>query len=222
MNKLDESKRAAVRPSDLLAAAAAIAAGTQAYGEVVIFINPDPGEPGHFDWALGSDELNPNVWLDITRDSTDQGGIVGPSSVGQKFVFSYDGQSWNRTQSGASVNSSGFTRALESGDLINNALNFALISTHAARLQVPFPPYWAYVSNFSGTPNYMGVRFSDVDGYHYGWIGVVRNTSSLDFDAFAWGYETEPGVPIVAGIPAPGTLAALALGAVVTRRRRKD
>jgi hypothetical protein len=41
MTKLDESKRASVRPSDLLAAAAAIAAGTQAYGEVVIFINPD-------------------------------------------------------------------------------------------------------------------------------------------------------------------------------------
>jgi hypothetical protein len=41
MTKLDESKRASVRPSDLLAAAAAIAAGTQAYGEVIIFINPD-------------------------------------------------------------------------------------------------------------------------------------------------------------------------------------
>jgi hypothetical protein len=65
----------------------------------------------------------------------------------------------------------------------------------------------------------MGVRFNDVDGYHYGWISVVRN--GLDLDAFAWGYETEPGVPIIAGIPAPGTLAALAFGAVVTRRARK-
>jgi hypothetical protein len=55
MTKLDESKRASVRPSDLLAAAAAIAAGTQAYGEVVIFINPEPGEPGHFDWTVGPD-----------------------------------------------------------------------------------------------------------------------------------------------------------------------
>jgi hypothetical protein len=71
----------------------------------------------------------------------------------------------------------------------------------------------------------MGVRFIDMDGYHYGWISVVRHGNDflqLDFDAFAWGYETEPGVPIIAGIPAPGTLAALAFGAVVTRRKRKD
>ncbi len=67
MTKLDESKKASVRPSDLLAAAAAIAAGTQAYADPVIFINPDEGEPGHFFWALDQDVFNPNVWLDITR-----------------------------------------------------------------------------------------------------------------------------------------------------------
>jgi hypothetical protein len=46
-------------------------------------------------------------------------------------------------------------------------------------------------------------------------------TARVSFSAFAWAYETEPGVPIVAGILAPGTLAALAFGAVVTRRGRK-
>jgi hypothetical protein len=66
----------------------------------------------------------------------------------------------------------------------------------------------------------MGVRFNDIDGYHYGWIGVVWSGYE-HFDACAWGYETEPGVGIIAGIPAPGTLAALAFGAVVTRRGRK-
>ena len=67
----------------------------------------------------------------------------------------------------------------------------------------------------------MAVRFSDIDGDHYGWISVVRPGIFWSFNAFAWGYETDPGVPIRAGIPAPGTLAALAFGAVVTRRGRK-
>ncbi|MHC4422977.1 MAG: hypothetical protein ACYS1E_20655, partial [Planctomycetota bacterium] len=81
MTKLNETTK--VRPTDLLAAAAAIAAGTQAYAEVIIFINPAEGEPGHFEWTLSYDPLDPNIWLDVTKPSTDQGGIVGPSSVGQ-------------------------------------------------------------------------------------------------------------------------------------------
>lgn len=49
-------------------------------------------------------------------------------------------------------------------------------------------------------PRYVGVRFDSGTGIQYGWIGVVRNsTSGLAFDAFAWGYETTPGVPITAG-----------------------
>jgi hypothetical protein len=230
MTKLDESKRASVRPSDLLAAAAAIATGTQAYGEVVIFINPPEGEPGHFDWALDSDSnLNSNSWLDITRPSTDQGGLVGQSSVGQLLHSggSYFPYSFNYTFSGAAVISTtdtpyipfmGTTVAVDLGDEINGGALFSRYSEHA-RFQ--------FGADFSDFPlymvKYMGVRFNDVDGYHYGWISVMAHGFFVrEFRAFAWGYETEPGVPIIAGIPAPGTLAALAFGAVVTRRKRKD
>jgi hypothetical protein len=229
MTKLNETTK--VRPKDLLAAAAAIAAGTQAYGEVVIFINPDEGEAGHFGWSMG-DALDATTWLDITRPSTDQGGLVGPSSVGQIFHFfeipyGYYSYEWNYTYGGASVATGpdGFTRAFDGGEIIDGAIGtFESLSNHAYVL-------WTYLYGYpfgyfdEGGPQYMAVRFSDANGYHYGWIGVVGRDlvgdGLLTFDAFAWGYETEPGVGINAGIPAPGTLAALAFGAVVTRRGRK-
>jgi hypothetical protein len=190
---MSQDTKKVVGPSELLAAAAAIAAGTQAYGEVVIFINPEPGEPGHFDWLVG-DEFDARTWLDITRPSTAQDGLVGPSSVGQIFYYSYwhdDGGSY--TYGGAMVASTdSFTDSLVAGAKIDSQLYLVSYSHHffydgyngAAHTDFP-----------QGVPGYMGVRFSDIDGYHYGWIGVVRfgfNHHELHFNAFAWGYETEP------------------------------
>jgi hypothetical protein len=212
-------------PSELLAATAAIAAGTQAYSEVIIFNNPAEGEPGHFDWLMSPDEFDPAIWLDISRPSADQGGLVGPRSVGQHgygYGYPYGPVTRSRTFSGAMVAIVGiFTESFITGATIDGQLNFATDAIHADF--VDYGEFGTYVwSQFSeGVPSYMGVRFSDVDGYHYGWIGVIREPEWIDFDAFAWGYETEPGVPIIAGIPAPGTLAALAFGSAVTRRGRK-
>jgi hypothetical protein len=225
MTKLDEPKRAAVRPSDLLAAAAAIAAGTQAYGEVIIFINPAEGEPGHFDWQMLPGSSSPSQWLDITRPSVDQPGTLTSSSVMQAESVYCDGLEetciWtNFTSGGAEVVAD---QLFSSEYWTVSYLEFSAYSQHATKTS---SGEWSWVStDFAyGEAGYIGVKFSDVDGYHYGWIGVVRegtNYSGIKLDAFAWGYETEPGVPIRAGIPAPGTLAALAFGAVVTRRGRK-
>jgi hypothetical protein len=218
MTKLTETTK--VRPSDLLAAAAAIAAGTQAYAEPIIFINPDPGEPGHFNWAwLGSSD---ELWLDLTRPSTQQGAGVGPTSVGQLGVSNYY-YAVNATSGAAMVATVRhaiwtmyFTDSFSAGESIDGQLDFMVESDHARYQSFLKLGFVSYIP--PAVPTYMGVRFTDVDGYHYGWIGVVRD--SFDLDAFAWGYETEPGVGIVAGIPAPGTLAALAFGAVVRRRGR--
>ncbi|MHC4767252.1 MAG: hypothetical protein ACYTEI_00915 [Planctomycetota bacterium] len=221
MTKLNETTK--VRPLDLLVAAAMIATGTQAYGEVIIFTNPPEGEPGHFDWP---------GWLDITRPSTEQDGLAGPSSVGHVYDVSYDGD-WevlhNLTSGGASVAASTgfqfltFTLPIGAGQQIGgDGLDFSSESNHAAAWIIYDPYYYFVESFFSGmASSYMAVRFSDVDGYHYGWIKAARHYGWIDFDVFAWAYETEPDVPIIAGIPAPGTLAALAFGAVVTRRGRK-
>ena len=225
MTRINETAK--VRASELLAVAAAIAAGTQAYAEEIIFINPAEGEPGHFDWDLGG-EFEATTWLDITRPSTDQGGLVGPSSVGQIMGGMSSAYVYNGTAGGAFVFAAAgpfhATKALDAGESIDSSLTdldntFSDTSLHVIRFLSKFPPYFFTASSFAPFPSYMGARFNDVDGYHYGWIGVVLH--GLDLDAFAWGYETEPGVPISAGIPAPGTLAALAFGAVVTRRGRK-
>ena len=83
MTKLTETTK--VRPSELLAAAAAIAAGTQAYAEPIRFNNPAEGEPGHFDWLASFGSTDPEAWLNITLPSTDQDGIVGQSSANSAF-----------------------------------------------------------------------------------------------------------------------------------------
>ena len=79
-----------------------------------------------------------------------------------------------------------------------------------------------------GMATYLGVRMDLGGGWQYAWVGGARN--GLEFEPFAWGYETEVGVPIAAGaptIPEPGTLALLAVGAVGlagrrSRRQRHD
>ena len=73
-----------------------------------------------------------------------------------------------------------------------------------------------------GIPAYLGVRISNLAGgagWHYGWIGVIRDAGNLE--TFAWGYESDIDTPIAAGIPEPGTLAMLALGTVLVARRRR-
>jgi hypothetical protein len=89
---------------------------------------------------------------------------------------------------------------------------------------------------------YIGVEF-DIDGNtHYGWIqytgfyvaeftfispdGPVTVIGADVLGGFinSWGYETEPGVPIVVGIPEPSTYSLILLIglAVIGRRTRKQ
>lgn len=76
-----------------------------------------------------------------------------------------------------------------------------------------------------GTPRYMGVRLLIDGNTHYGWISVAHTTLSpyggWEMNILAWGYETEAGVAIGAGVPAPGALGVLALGAAGALRRKR-
>jgi hypothetical protein len=70
----------------------------------------------------------------------------------------------------------------------------------------------------AGLRRYIGVL---TGGGNYGWIEVER----FDFQlvAYSWAYQTETGVPILAGqVPAPGAAAVLCLGAAHACRRRRD
>lgn len=207
----------------ILAVGAVAIAARPTYAEVIFFNNPDPGEPGHFAWRSDADPSDPSIWLDITRSSTDQEGLATPSSVGQRVV-SFAGKNEfvtvSQTFGGASVAFEFYphgllTKSLPDGTVVDDQLAFHSSVAHWAEVG---PPFLFFSSFDEGVRGYVGVRFTDIDGDHYGWIDVVRE--GLDLNAFAWAYETEPGVPITI-IPAPGTLLALVVGAAVTRRRRR-
>ena len=194
-------------------------AATHANADVVSFQNP-PG-PGHFDWAPSSGEI---IGLDITLSAADQTGVTQGATTFEHTnsdTFSFvDG-----TSDGREVRAGG----------IHGGLLWASVFGDPIPAQAPLPSNhnWnpssliihpALGSNFAeGEEAYLGVRF-DTDGggdnWHYGWIGVVR--TGIEFDAFAWGYETEPGVPIAAGVPEPTTLVLFAVaGSLFIRRRRR-
>lgn len=195
----------------VLTTMAAIAAATPAYAVPVRFDNP-PGA-GHFDWTPPDPVTD--VELDVRLPASSQPGLgSSPSDFGQ-HVDDTRGQVIGR-QPGAELQLGGlydlFLVGVDELDLIPSG--FAWDYTG-----------YTYYSGFGselpeGQHTYLGLRFDVGNGIQYGWIEVVR--TGMELDAFAWGYETDPGVPVAAGAPEPGTLAMLAVGvgALAGRRRR--
>jgi hypothetical protein len=182
---------------------AAIAGGTQAYATPVRYDNP--AGPEHFDWAVPGN----TTWLDITLAPGDQPGIAfGASTFGHTPI-----------SGGADA---GGTSGVTELEIING---YQMVG-HPSDTLIPSGLGWNYYAYAllsstdvpDGVATYLGVRFNGPN-WQYGWIGIER--SGAELDAFAWGFETEPGVPIPAGAPEPGTLAVLAVGAagVLSRRR---
>jgi len=199
----------------MMAAAVAIAGGTQANATPVRFDNAPHGDPGHFHWPPATP--SPDItWLDITLDASAQPGASdGPASFGHKWTIEGDNSSVRATSSSVGQlevqdTSSRLLVPLALGDMIpaGNPLHYYAKAYDGGSL-LP-----------EGVETYLGVHFNGPD-WQYGWIGVVR--TGLELDAFAWGYETEVGVPIAAGAPEPGTLATLAVGAaaLLGRHRRR-
>ncbi len=212
------------RVAKALAAAGAIAGGTQAYAAPMRFDNP-PG-PNHFEWNTSPG----HEYLDILADQSSQPG--GEQAVGtfERDPYVYGEKVFaipNRIQA----------------ETVGWFMK--LVGTGAGEpIPIPGVPfevtglidctYPAYAGSLlpEGEQTYLGVRFDPGDGNHYGWIGVVRTGGELD--PFAWGYETDPGVPIAAGAGGGGEhvpavteyglmgmgLGVLAAGAWVARKRR--
>ena len=76
---------------------------------------------------------------------------------------------------------------------------------------------------------YLGLSFLDAaSAVHYAWVDLdvsaynATDLSSYQATVYGYAYETVAGVGIPAGVPEPGSLALLALGAAgfMTRRRR--
>lgn len=195
----------------------ALSCASAAHAEVIHFVNPAPGEPGHYDWHW---ERGMQSWLDITQPATAQPNTPGNSSVGQcdagiqPFVENY-------TSEGAAVaiDISPFgdemTRPLAQGEMFA-ATAFSEGAYHAIFFSL-HEPFGVFSMIPEGEPVYIGVLTGDG---RYGWIEVER--TEMNLTALAWAYETQPGVPILAGqVPAPGAAALLGVAAALRICRRK-
>ena len=79
--------------------------------------------------------------------------------------------------------------------------------------------------NFHDPVAYVGVRFENESGTHYGWIRFENPTGSpIEGSITGYAYETIPDQGIIAGaIPEPGTVGLLSVGALgifLIRKRR--
>jgi hypothetical protein len=189
--KKEKRKRAA----KALAAAGAIAGGTQAYAVPVRFENPAHGEPTHFHWAV---PIGDNTrFLDLTLDANAQpGGSFTATTLGHGYSAAF-----GLIHNGAAainvhtVGGYADLAPLSAGDLIQTGMQWDYSG------YTYYAPYGSYLPE--GEPTYLGARFDTGSGWQYAWIGVVR--TGMQVETFAWGYETDPGVPIEAGAAPPPT-----------------
>ncbi len=83
---------------------------------------------------------------------------------------------------------------------------------------------------WSGPTGYFGVKFSLIDGAHYGWVKLQTNGNASEWTILSGAYNSVAGESILAGqgptaVPEPATSAALlalgAAGLVAYRQRKK-
>ncbi len=199
-----------------LAAMVALAVATPAEASPIRFDNPLG--PEHFVWYGGPP--TDAIGLEIISDAASQtGAFVGLAQFGQTNA---DPSTPNNTVKGG-LGGGEFQVTGPYGDMVvgvdfGDPIPSGYAWRSVAYIYYPGDP-WYLPEN---EETYLGVRFPLVEGgdWHHGWIGIVR--TGVELDAFAWGYETEPGVGIPAGAPEPGSLALLALGAGAALGRRRQ
>ena len=245
----------AIDAKGTLAAALAIAAGTQAYAVPVRYDNP--AGPDHYQWdtfagnnldirmsaAAQNNGYIPGVTVNADyRYGSGYYGLLASRAIGyyagsaQSSLFGADGL----------LRSGYYLQAITPGSMVGiggqsfDYMGFAYADMSFYYYDTDYGAYSGLRSFFSEGLNYLGLRIvtDTVRGLetHYGWMAVEVGLYDLPeaygfgdlemlaiTNAVAWGWETEPYTPIAAGIPAPGSLAALAFGAVAVggRGRRK-
>lgn len=207
------------------AGAAALAAGSEAYGAVVASTtlpanytptsttsNP-PYEPT---WDVDGDGTNDFQFIFYQIAGNTKGnflsGVYGYGGVGVAAPVAYTaafGVYVNRLAAGATIGpSSTFNQTQTSTG--------GYFSVFASRYNKTLYGQWKTV-----TDGFLGFEFTEADGIHYGYVEIKtsRYVSSTNPGGIYFSnafYETSPNTAITIGaVPEPGTLASLAFGAAV-------
>jgi hypothetical protein len=241
-----------------LAAALAIAAGTQAYAVPIRYDNP--AGPDHYQWDsfIGNNldiRFGPTGQADVGLDGiTVNADYQYGSGYYVPYYYSkavgigyYAGFAQSSLFGGASFLRNGYYLLPIAAGADVGVAGQTFDFNNYVYADLSFYYYNTGYAGYSGLQsflniglNYLGLRLTidTVRGLetHYGWLAVdVQEFDLFEYYSFgdlsmlavtnavAWGWETEPGVPIAAGAPTPGTLGALAFGAVAAcgRGRRK-
>jgi hypothetical protein len=75
----------------------------------------------------------------------------------------------------------------------------------------------------SPTSGFLGVKFSQNDGVHFGWLGVTADPDAVQLTVTDLVFNDQPNTAVII-VPEPGSLAILAVGAaaVLAFRRRRQ
>ncbi len=190
----------------LLAAVPALLAGAGlAQAQVVYTDIPDV--------TIGVSAL-PRVDVDLDLDGLHDFSLVS-SANGPSF------ESLTGTMVAGSNNMLLEPNRLNAGDVIDGSISYQAAAAFPG--DVMGTGKWS-----NGTEGYLGLQFISLETgqTHYGWahIATTTNASGIvdSLTLFDYAYEATPGAAITAGVvPAPGGLAALALGAGALAGRPK-
>jgi hypothetical protein len=220
-----------------LVGALALAAGSSAYGAIVVVSPPanlpnvaSPTTAGPVQWDINGDAVNDFNFTFRNPQATGNGvqwqaNMNTSPGGGINAVAGYQGPFVNY---GSRLNANDVIGAtLPAGSSWRNQAQVVLGSFYRSGT---LNPYGGFATGTSPTSSvvrgYVGFRFSIAGQTRYGWLdvevrgsGAAANTGGIFF--FGAAYE-DSGASIPAGaVPTPGALAALAIGAAATMRRSR-
>jgi hypothetical protein len=219
-----------------LAGAIAIASGTSAYGTVITVNTPAdltnvPGGPNtSVNWDVNGDAINDFIFTNRFPNTT-------PGSYGVIWQLNMNGATATNGTLGYMGPFIRYAFALQANASIGPAGSFnaggqACLGSRYSYGAAGVYNYGGFAANgpngsvAPGTFAFAGFKFNAVDGIHFGWVRLAVNAGIIDFaNPIAAAYESTPNTAILAGVPEPGTISLLALGAAgvlgaVIKRRR--